>query len=425
MTTEFKLPNLGENIESGDVLKVLVSAGDKIEKEQTVIELETDKAAIEVPSPVSGIVSAVHIHVGEKAAVGQLILTVETDGAAEDAVPSGPPEAPPPPPPPEAEEASPAPPEAPAEAPAPPDDGEGVSVAATPSVRRQAREIGVDLQTVKGTRRGGRISVADVKAHAKSALQGRGAAPAGVAALVPLPDFTKWGKVERRPMSGVRRATAAHLSRAWATIPHVTQCDKADITALEKLRKRYGKKAEAAGGKLTVTAIILKLLASALKVYPQFNASVDAANEEVIYKEYVHIGVAVDTERGLLVPVIRDVDRKNIIRLSVELSEAAGKAREGKLSIDEMRGGSMTITNLGGIGGTHFTPIINAPEVAILGVSRGGVEPVHIDGEFQPRVMLPLSLSYDHRLIDGADAARFLRWLAEALENPFLAFLEG
>ncbi len=437
MATEFKLPNLGENIESGDVLKVLVSAGDKIEKEQTVVELETDKAAIEVPSPVSGIVSAVHIHVGEKAAVGQLILTVETDGAAEDAAPSGPPEAPPPTPPdppeavkpqakpPEAEEPPPEPPEAAAETPAPPDDGEGVSVAATPSVRRLAREIGVDLQTVKGTGRGGRISVGDVKAHAKSALQGRGAAPAGVAALVPLPDFTKWGKVERGPMSGVRRATAAHLSRAWATIPHVTQCDKADITALEKLRKRYGKKAEAAGGKLTVTAIILKLLASALKVFPQFNASVDAANEEVIYKEYVHIGVAVDTERGLLVPVIRDVDRKNIIRLSVELSEAAGKAREGKLSIDEMRGGSMTITNLGGIGGTHFTPIINAPEVAILGVSRGGVEPVHIDGEFQPRLMLPLSLSYDHRLIDGADAARFLRWLAEALENPFLAFLEG
>ena len=226
-------------------------------------------------------------------------------------------------------------------------------------------------------------------------------------------------------MSGVRRATAAHLSRAWTTIPHVTQCDKADITALEKLRKRYAKKAEAAGGKLTVTAIILKLLASALKVFPQFNASVDAANEAVIYKEYVHIGVAVDTERGLLVPVIRDVDRKNIIRLSVELSEAARKAREAKLSIDEMRGGSMTITNLGGIGGTYFTPIINAPEVAILGISRGGVEPVHVDGEFQPRLMLPLSLSYDHRLIDGADAARFLRWLAEALENPFLAFLEG
>lgn len=419
MATEFKLPSLGENIESGDVLKVLVSAGDKIEKEQTVVELETDKAAIEVPSPVSGIVSAVHVHEGEKAAVGQLILTVETDGAAE---------APPPPPeavkpqaePPEAEEVPPEPPEAEAETPAPPDNGEGVSIAATPSVRRLAREIGVDLQAVKGTGRGGRISVADVKAHAKSALQGRGAA-----APVPLPDFTKWGKVERRPMSGVRRATGAHLSRAWATIPHVTQCDKADITALEKLRKRYGKKAEAAGGKLTVTAIILKLLASALKVFPQFNASVDAANEEVIYKEYVHIGVAVDTERGLLVPVIRDVDRKNIIRLSVELSEAAGKAREGKLSIDEMRGGSMTITNLGGIGGTYFTPIINAPEVAILGVSRGGVEPVHIDGEFQPRLMLPLSLSYDHRLIDGADAARLLRWLAEALENPFLAFLEG
>ena len=436
MATEFKLPNLGENIESGDVLKVLVSAGDKIEKEQTVVELETDKAAIEVPSPVSGIVSAVHVHEGEKAAVGQLILTVETDGAAEDAAPSGPPEAPSPPlpppeavkpqaEPPEAEEAPPEPPEAEVETPAPPDNGEGVSVAATPSVRRLAREIGVDLRAVKGTGRGGRISVADVKAHAKSALQGRGAAAPAPAPPVPLPDFTKWGKVERRPMSGVRRATAAHLSRAWTTIPHVTQCDKADITALEKLRKRYAKKAEAAGGKLTVTAIILKLLASALKVFPQFNASVDAANEAVIYKEYVHIGVAVDTERGLLVPVIRDVDRKNIIRLSVELSEAARKAREAKLSIDEMRGGSMTITNLGGIGGTYFTPIINAPEVAILGISRGGVEPVHVDGEFQPRLMLPLSLSYDHRLIDGADAARFLRWLAEALENPFLAFLEG
>ncbi len=412
MATEFKLPSLGENIESGDVLKVLVSAGDKIEKEQTVVELETDKAAIEVPSPVSGIVSAVHVHEGEKAAVGQLILTVETDGAAEA-----------PPPPPEAVKPQAEPPEAEAETPASPDNGEGVSIAATPSVRRLAREIGVDLQAVKGTGRDGRISVANVKAHAKSALQGRGAA--APVPPVPLPDFTKWGKVERRPMSGVRRATGAHLSRAWATIPHVTQCDKADITVLEKLRKRYGKKAEAAGGKLTVTAIILKLLASALKVFPQFNASVDAANEEVIYKEYVHIGVAVDTERGLLVPVIRDVDRKNIIRLSVELSEAAGKAREGKLSIDEMRGGSMTITNLGGIGGTYFTPIINAPEVAILGVSRGGVEPVHIDGEFQPRLMLPLSLSYDHRLIDGADAARLLRWLAEALENPFLAFLEG
>ena len=433
MATEFKLPSLGENIESGDVLKVLVSAGDKIEKEQTVVELETDKAAIDVPSSVSGIVSAVHVHEGEKAAVGQLILTVEADGAAKDAAPPGPPEAPSPPDPPEAAKPQAAPPEAEAaaETPALPDDDEGVSVAATPSIRRLAREIGVDLRAVKGTGRGGRISVADVKANAKSALQGRGPAPTGAAAPapplppVPLPDFTKWGKVERRPMSGVRRATAAHLSGAWATIPHVTQSDKADITAIEKLRKRYGKKAEAAGGKLTVTAVILKLLASALKVFPQFNASVDAANEEVIYKEYVHIGVAVDTERGLLVPVIRDVDRKNIIRLSVELSEAAGKAREAKLSIDEMRGGSMTITNLGGIGGTHFTPIINAPEVAILGVSRGVFEPVHVDGEFQPRLMLPLSLSYDHRLIDGADAARFLRWLAEALENPFLAFLEG
>ncbi len=442
MATEFKLPALGENIESGDVLKVLVSSGDSIEKEQTVLELETDKAAIEVPSPVSGTVREVHVKEGDKASVGQLILTVETDGAAKDAAPAEPPEAQPaaeaerpeaeaPSPKPQEEKASavPGPPAAP---PAPPspisasDDGDRIPVPATPSVRRLAREIGVELRAVKGTGPAGRISSKDVKAHAKSVLQGGGPVPAGAPTVTgPLPDFSKWGKVERKPMTGVRRATAAHLSHAWTTIPHVTQCDKADITDLEKLRKRYGKKAETAGGKLTITAIILNLLASALKVFPQFNASVDAARNEVIYKQYIHIGVAVDTERGLLVPVIRDVDRKNIIRLSVELSEAAQKAREGKLSIDEMRGGSMTVTNLGGIGGTYFTPIINAPEVAILGVSRGSVEPVHVNGEFQPRLMLPLSLSYDHRLIDGADAARFLRWLAEALENPFLIPLEG
>lgn len=424
MATEFKLPALGENVESGDIIKVLVSPGDKVDQDQAVLELETDKAAIEVPSSVTGVVSAVHVKEGEKASVGQVIFSVEPGRDGAPAVTESPPEPPAEEPPPKAEEPVPEPQPPPKAEPAPVDRP---SAPATPSVRRLAREIGVDLGGVRGTGKAGRIMADDVKAHAKSILRGGGPGPAsgGAPSAAPLPDFSKWGPTERKPMTNVRRATAEHVSRAWTTIPHVTQCDKADITELDKLRKRHGKKTEAAGGKLTVTAILLKLLASALKVFPEFNASVDAAAAEIVYKRYFHIGVAVDTERGLLVPVIRDVDQKNIIELSAELSRMSAKARDGKLSLDEMQGGSMTITNLGGIGGTYFTPIINAPEVAILGVARGVVEPVHVDGAFQPRTMLPLSLSYDHRVIDGAGAARFLRWLAEAIENPFLITLEG
>ena len=241
----------------------------------------------------------------------------------------------------------------------------------------------------------------------------------------PLPDFGQWGEIEREPMSNVRRITAERLSHAWSTIPHVTQFDKADITDVERWRKEFGARAEAAGGKLTPTAIIVKIAAAALKVFPQFNASIDAPGNEVIYKKYCHIGVAVDTDRGLLVPVIRDVDQKNIIELAVELGQIAEKARNRKITPEDMQGGCFTISNLGGIGGTGFTPIVNPPEVAILGVARGSYEPVFADGKFAPRLLLPLSLSYDHRLIDGADGARFLRWMAEALENPFLLVLEG
>ena len=226
-------------------------------------------------------------------------------------------------------------------------------------------------------------------------------------------------------MSNVRRATARAMGQSWSTIPMVTQFDKADITELEQLRAQYGKRAEAAGGKLTPTAIILKVVAAALKRFPQFNASIDMANEEIVVKQYVHVGVAVDTDRGLLVPVLRDVDQKNVIQLAVELNQIAQKARDRKLGLEDMQGGCFTISNLGGIGGTGFTPLVNGPEVAILGVSRGSTEPVCVDGQFQPRLMLPLSLTYDHRLIDGADGARFLRWVCEALEKPFLLMLEG
>jgi pyruvate dehydrogenase E2 component (dihydrolipoamide acetyltransferase) len=263
----------------------------------------------------------------------------------------------------------------------------------------------------------------DVKEHAKRLIQGVQTG-GGVAAAESLPDFGKWGAVERQAMSGVRRKTAEHLSHAWIA-PHVTQHDLADITELEQARKRYGKKAEAAGGKLTMTAIALKIAASALKVFPQFNTSIDLERDEIVYKKYCHIGVAVDTERGLLVPVIRDVDKKNILEISAELAEAAAKARNRKLGLEDMRGGCFTITNLGGIGGTAFTPVINWPEVAILGIARGRFQPVLQEGQFQPRLMLPLSLSYDHRAIDGADGARFIRWVAEAFENPFLLSLEG
>ncbi|MDP7386889.1 MAG: 2-oxo acid dehydrogenase subunit E2, partial [Nitrospinota bacterium] len=299
-------------------------------------------------------------------------------------------------------------------------------IAAAPSVRRLAREMGINIRDIPGTGPRGRISAKDVNAYAqRHATIDSPPSPGSVPPSPPLPDFSNWGPVERVAMEGGRRATARQMSLAWSQIPHVTQFDKADITELEKLRKRYAAKAEAAGGKLTITAILLKVVASALKVFPKFNASLDLNAGEVVHKKYCHIGVAVDTDRGLLVPVIRDVDKKNIMELAVELTGAGERARERKIKLEEMQGGSFTITNLGGIGGTYFTPIVNWPEVAILGVSRGGQEPVYIEGTFQPRLKLPLQLSYDHRLIDGADGIRFLRWIAEALENPFLLPLEG
>jgi pyruvate dehydrogenase E2 component (dihydrolipoamide acetyltransferase) len=457
MASQFKLPDLGENIDSGEVVRVLVQVGDQITKQQPLLELETDKAVIEVPSSMVGKIEAIHVKEGDKALVGQLILTV--GGVQKEAKrenPVSPPEAPPTslsspkgkaqkpeePKPTKSVKAdkpvarkskkpakkrrsagaevvdfAPIPTEVPAEEPNQP-------VPAAPSVRRFARQIGVDIHDIQGSGSQGRISIDDVKDHSRTLHK----APEDSAVEledVPLPDFTKWGKVERKSIRNVRRKTAEHVSRSWRMIPHVTQYDKADITELEQARKRHGRKVEAAGGKLTVTAIMVKVVASALKVFPNFNASIDLLNEEIIYKQYCHIGVAVDTERGLLVPVIRDVDQKNIMDLSVELSEIAERARDAKLTLEEMQGGSFTISNLGGIGGTYFSPIINTPEVAILGISRGKLEPVYREGELKPRLMVPLSLSYDHRLIDGADGARFLRWIAQALEEPFLISLEG
>ncbi len=440
-------------------MKLLVSEGDTVSQDQPVLELETDKATIEVPSPVSGTIEKVHVKDGEQIKVGQLVFTVDgKSGAApsreaalvEQATPAGPQadrfpskelaelvEAGParapasaaqpgagPAPPPEALSAEKVRrellPESPAEAAEP-----RVAAPAAPSVRRIAREIGVEITQVTGSGSGGRISTEDVKRHAREVISGLAQSGFGAAAAVSLPDFNKWGAVERKAMSQIRRKTADHLSRAWTSVPQVTQFDRADITNLEAIRHQYSALVEKAGGKLTLTAIALKVVASAFRVFPQFAASIDMAQSEIIYKQYCHIGVAVDTDRGLLVPVIRDVDQKNITQLSLELSTLAERARSKKLTLEEMEGGVFTITNLGGIGGTYFSPIVNYPEVAILGMSRARLAPVHLGGQFEPRLMLPLSLSYDHRLIDGADAARFLRWVAEALEQPFLLPLQG
>jgi pyruvate dehydrogenase E2 component (dihydrolipoamide acetyltransferase) len=445
--TDFKLPELGENIAAGDVLRVLVKPGDILAKNQPVLELETDKATIEVPSSVVGQVKDIKVKAGDKIKVGQPILSYDETAAAngDAAVPEKAAEKKPP--------ALPAPAaEAPVERPAPVetapaasrdrkvvDIGRGARPAAAPpaselpvapaapSVRRMARELGVDVDQVAGTGPEGRISIEDVKEHARRIVAGAASTKGVPHAGEPLPDFSRWGAIDRQPMRAVRRKTAEHLAAAWAMVPHVTQHDLVDVTALEELRKRYAKKAEALGGNLTVTAIAVKVAAAALRVFPQLNSSIDLAADEIIYKKYVHIGIAVDTDRGLLVPVVRNADAKNILQLSVEIAQLSEKARTRKISLDEMQGGTFSISNLGGIGGTAFTPIVNLPEVAILGISRARTEPVYSKstGQFVPRLMLPLSLSYDHRVVDGADGIRFLRWVADALEQPFLLALEG
>ncbi len=427
---EFRIPILGENITSAQITKVLLKVGDHVEQDQIVIEIETDKATVEVPSEVSGIVKEVKVKDGDNVAVGSVAFVLETTElriSKEEKSPitkNQPPAA----------ELKKQPFQKVEHSHAPsvvtlPRDIVQVIVPAAPSVRKFAREIGVNVHLVKGTGANGRISIEDIKSYAKALNEqiqsgGLTAVPTGFV-KESLPDFQKWGEIERQPMSNIRRKTAEHLSYAWGTIPHVTQFDKADITNLEKFRKENSEKVVEAGGKLTVTAILLKVISSAIKTFPQFNSSVDMEKNEIVYKKFVNIGVAVDTDRGLLVPVIRDVDKKNIIELSIELAAISKKARDKKLSLEEMQGGCFTISNLGGIGGTYFAPIINSPEVAILGVSKSAYEPVYIDNEFKPRLMMPLSLSYDHRIIDGADGIRFLRWVVNALENPFLLSLEG
>lgn len=430
MPVECRLPDLGENITSATIVEVLVAPGDTLAVDQAIAILETDKAEFELPSSVAGIIVEVLVQADDEVQVGQVVLTIEGDGApppapdaaAATADASAPPPAPPPPAPPSDPVV--VPPTAPGAS--APSAADAAPVPASPSVRRLARELGVDIHRVSASGPRGRITAEDVQRYVKGVLTaGSTAGPGAGLAPAPLPDFSKYGPTTREPLSKVRRRTAENLSRAWATIPHVTQHDRADLTELERLRKQHAPQVEAAGGKLTVTAILLKVLAAALKKFPRFNASLDMATNELVLKQYVHLGVAVDTERGLLVPVIRDADTKNIVEIALELTDLASRARGRKIRPEMLEGASCTLTNLGGIGGTAFTPIINPPEVCILGASRATTMPVYRDGGFVPRLMAPFSLSYDHRVIDGADAARFLRWFCDALEQPFLPLLEG
>ncbi|MDH4037693.1 MAG: 2-oxo acid dehydrogenase subunit E2 [Candidatus Krumholzibacteria bacterium] len=445
MIVEIKLPEISENVDSGDVVKVLVSTGDTVAVDQPLIELETEKAVFEVPSTAAGVVSEIRANVGDTIKVGDVIARIDTEAArgATKAAPSAEKKPVTAPEKKAAQERAPGPPQPAASGEGENEDNaeslreavvavaqeQGAAVPASPTVRRLARELGIEIHRVRGSGAGGRITSDDVHAFAKSIIAGArsGAAPAGapVSGTRALPDFSRFGAFERTPMSKVRQITAQSMAAAWHAVPHVTQHDEADITALEAARKRYAPRVEAEGGKLTMTSILVKVCASALRRFPDFNASVDVAKSEIIHKQYVNIGIAVDTDRGLLVPVIRDADRKNMTLLSVEVNELAEKARNKHIMPDQLEGGCFTISNLGGIGGVGFTPIVYWPEVAILGVSRASMKPVYDGADFEPRLILPLSLSYDHRLIDGAAAARFLRWVCEAIENPILLSLEG
>ncbi len=432
---EVVVPDIGD-FKNVDVIEVLVKPGESIRPEQSLITIESDKATMEIPSPSAGTVKELKVKNGDKVSQGSLILLLEeADGAS--AAPAKPAPAPATPAPATPPPAAPAMPRAPAPVtsiasvrpdpvpPAPAPSAAGVLPHASPSVRRFARELGVDLARVRGAGPKGRITQADVQDFVKGVMKGAppaapSAARGGLAFDLPewpQVDFAKFGPVETKPLSRIRKLSGGFLHRNWVSIPHVTQHDEADITELEAFRKENAQVAEKGGFKLTMLAFLVKASVNALKQFPEFNASLDKTGENLIVKKYYHIGVAVDTPDGLVVPVIRDADRKGVFDLAKELAEISKAAREKKLKPDAMRGGTFSISSLGGIGGTSFTPIINAPEVAILGVARSQMRPVYKDGAFVPRLMLPLSLAYDHRVIDGAAGARFTSYLASVLSD--------
>jgi len=450
MKKEIKIPEIAENVDTGTLARILVSKGDTVEKDQALVEVETDKAATDIPSPYSGKVEDIKVKEGDEVKVGQTILILEvneeetTDVKEEKGM--------------EQDE----------ENDSKKDEGkdeekekreekvkednhdkeghtrpaeeeekndkdtsveskedqkeieniQGDNLPASPSVRRQARESGVDLLKVKGTGPGGRITSDDVTSYAEKQKEGTDKKEISDKESG-LPDFSEFGNISREPMSQIRKIIARRMQESWKEIPHVTQFDESDISRMEEFRQKNKDAFEQNDGKLTITSILLKLSAFALQRFPRFNSSIDSENNEIIFKQYVNIGVAVDTRYGLIVPVIKDVDKKSLEELSVELTQLAEKARNKKISPDDLSGGNFTVSNLGGVGGTAFTPIVYSPQVAILGVSRGIFKRIYRGGRFRKRLIMPLSLSYDHRVIDGAEGARFLRWMCNALEDPF------
>lgn len=403
-SSQIKLPDLGTD-DAVEVIEIHVKAGDSVKAEDALMTLESDKATMDVPAPHDGKITAISVKVGDKVKTNQLVGEMTGDEASSDE--------------PVLEEKKEAPqkaaipePQASEKAPA---EVNHANVYAGPGVRRLATELGVNLSSVTGSGRKGRILREDLTGFAKKQMSGGGAGFS--IADAPQVDFAKFGEVETKPLSRIKKLSGKFLHRNWVTIPHVTQFDEADITDLEAFRQANKAVAEKQGAKLTPLVFIMKAVVAALKAYPQFNASLDQSGENLVMKKYFHIGVAVDTPNGLVVPVIRDVDQKGFIALAKELAEISVKARDGKLTPADMQGGCFSISSLGGIGGTAFTPIVNAPEVAILGVSKSDIKPKFIDNEFKPRLMLPLCLSYDHRVIDGADAARFVVYLSQALED--------
>jgi len=414
------VPDIGD-FEGVEVIEIMVSAGDTISVEDPLVSLESDKAAMEIPSPQAGTIKAVKVSIGDTVSQGDLLVTMEVSEAAQaaEAVTQEPEQAAPAP---AAPSPAPAPAPAPAHRPPPvapsPIDETGFRKShASPSVRKFARELGADLGQITGSGNKGRIIKEDVTSFVKKVMTSGGAAGGLNVAPMPEINFSQFGDIETQPLTRINKLTGQFLHRNWVTVPHVTQFDEADITELEKFRKQLNEEHENEGLRVTVLAFLMKALVSALKEYPRFNSSLDASGENLVLKKYIHIGVAVDTPDGLVVPVIRDCDRKSLIELANELIETSIKARDKKLSPADMSGGCISISSLGGIGGTAFTPIVNAPEVAILGVSRAQIKPVYKDGEFAPRLVLPLSLSYDHRVIDGADGARFTSFLSKVLSD--------
>ena len=430
---EVLLPDIGD-FKDVEVIEVLVKPGDKIAKEQSLITVESDKASMEIPAPEAGVVKSVKVKVGDKVSQGSMVLTLDADGAGA-APAAAPPKKAEPPKPAPAPQAAPAataaaemtvPPTARAPVPMEPREATTALPHASPSIRKFARELGVDLARVQGTGPKGRILHEDVQAFVKGVLTGKPAAGAPAQArggagldLLPWPevDFAKFGPIELKPRSRIQKLSAANLHRNWVMIPHVTQTDEADITELEAFRKSNTAETEKRGFKLTMLAFLIKASVTALRQFPQFNASLDKTGENLVIKKYYHIGVAVDTPEGLVVPVVRDADRKGVFDLAHELADISTHAREKKLKPGDMQGGTFSISSLGGIGGGAFTPIINAPEVAILGVSKSQTRPVWTGKEFAPRLILPVSLSYDHRVIDGALAARFTTYLCNVLSD--------